>query len=391
MQNIKDIAKKLNLEESDLELYGNYKAKIIKDVSNSNSNLILVTAMTPTKHGEGKTTVSIGLNDALCKIGKNSTVVLREPSMGPVFGMKGGATGGGMAKVLPEDDINLHFTGDFHAITSANNLLAAAINNSIYWDNKLNINPEKVLFKRCLDVNDRSLREKFDITAASEIMAIFTLANSRKDLKERLSNITVAYTYDNKPIYARDLEVDGAMYKLLDTAFNPNLVQTLEGNPALIHGGPFANIAHGCSSIVSLKLGLGLSDYVVTEAGFGSDLGLEKFMNITSRNLGKHPNFVVLVATIRAIKELGIDNLQAHIDNIKQYHIPFCVSLNHFVEDNDEDINNIVDYCNNLGIKCILNDSYNNGSDGCIDLANYIVNENLINNDFNYLYDINQH
>ena len=390
MNNIKDVAKILNISEENLELYGNYKAKIIKETNDSNSKLILVTAMTPTKHGEGKTTVSIGLDDALCKLGKKSIVVLREPSMGPVFGMKGGATGGGMARVVPEDDINLHFTGDFHAITSANNLLAAAIDNSIYWGNKLNIDPEKIVFKRCLDVNDRSLRDKFDITAASEVMAIFSLANSFEDLRERLSNITVAYTYDNRPVYAKDLNVDRAMYKLLEKAFYPNLVQTLDGNPALVHGGPFANIAHGCSSVASLKLGLGLSDYVVTEAGFGSDLGLEKFMHITSRSLKKHPDYAVLIVTVRAVKELGIDNLRAHIDNIKQYQIPFCVTINHFLEDNEEDTNNIINYCNDLGIKCIINDSYNNGGNGCIELAKYIIDDINKENNFNYLYDLKQ-
>ena len=390
MNNIKEVASKLNLVESDLELYGNYMAKVINKPVNKNSKLILVTAMTPTKHGEGKTTVCIGLNDGLCKLGNKSVAVLREPSMGPVFGMKGGACGGGMARIVPEDDINLHFTGDFHAITSANNLLAAAIDNSIYWDNKLNIDPEKVVFKRCLDVNDRSLRDKFDITAASEVMAIFCLANSLDDLKERLGNITVAYTYDNKPVYAKDLEVDGAMFKLLEQAYKPNLVQTLEGNPVFVHGGPFANIAHGCSSITSLKLGLGLADYVVTEAGFGSDLGLEKFMNITSRSLERHPDYVVLTVTVRAINELGIDNLLAHIDNIKQYHLPFCVTINHFIEDNKEDIDNIINYCDSLGVKCIVNDAYNKGSDGCIDLASYIVNIGINQeSNFNYLYDIN--
>lgn len=389
MLNIKEVASKLNINESELELYGNYMAKVNTGIKDNNSKLILVTAITPTKHGEGKTTISIGLNDALCKIGKKSIVCLREPSLGPVFGMKGGACGGGLAKVIPDDKIDFHFTGDFHAITAANNLLASSIYNHIYWGNELNIDENKILFKRCLDVNDRSLRDNFNITAASEVMAIFCLAKDLEDLRNRLANIMVAYDKDNNPIYAKDLQVDGAMYLLLKDAFKPNLVQTLEGNPALVHGGPFANIAHGCSSINSIKLGLSLSDYVVTEAGFGSDLGCEKFIDITSRYGNINPNFIVLVATIRALEEVGYDNLQAHIDNLKQYNIPFCVCINHFSEDKVENIQKVVDYCHSNGIEAIISDAYINGGNGSIELANYVIN-NISDNKVSYLYELNQ-
>ena len=387
MINIKDVAAKLNIFESDLELYGNFMAKINNKGNKTNSKLILVTAITPTKYGEGKTTISISLNDALNKIGKNSIAVLREPSLGPVFGMKGGACGGGMAKVVPDDKINFHFTGDFHAITAANNLLASAIYNHIYWGNNLNIDEDRILFKRCLDVNDRSLREDYVITAASEVMAIFCLANDLDDLRNRLGNIMVAYSSDNRPIYARDLKVDGAMFKLLEDAFKPNLVQTLEGNPALVHGGPFANIAHGCSSINSIKLGLSLSDYVVTEAGFGSDLGCEKFIDITSRCGGFIPNFIVLVTTLRALDEVGLDNLDAHIDNLKQYNVPFCVCINQFNEDKKENIDNLINYCKEMGVTAITSCGYTDGSDGSLELAKYI-SDNVTDNTINYLYDL---
>ena len=389
MKNIQEVAQILNINNNDLELYGNYMAKVKGNYNNPNSKLILVTAITPTKYGEGKTTVSIGLDDALCKLGKKSIVVLREPSLGPVFGQKGGATGGGKAVVLPQDDINLHFTGDFHAITSANNLLASAIDNHIYQGNTLNIDVNRIEFKRCLDMNDRTLRDRFNITAASEIMAIFCLSKDLNDLRNRLSTILVGWTNDNMPIYAKDLKVDGAMFKLLEKAFVPNLVQTGEGNPALVHGGPFANIAHGCSSINSIKLGLNLADYVVTEAGFGSDLGLEKFMNITSRCGGFNPNYVVLVATVRGLKHSGIDNLKAHIDNIKHYNVPFCVTINNFLEDNVEDVQEIIDFCKNENIKCIVSSSYTDGSDGSLTLANYILNDIDRINDFKYLYNEN--
>ena len=389
MKKITEVANKLNIKEEELELYGNYIAKVNHQNNNSDSNLILVTAITPTKYGEGKTTVSIGLNDALSKLNKKSVAVLREPSLGPVFGMKGGATGGGKASILPSEDINLHFTGDFHAITSANNLLASAIDNHIYQGNELNIDENRILFKRCLDVNDRSLRDKFNITAASEVMAIFCLADSLNDLRNRLSNIMVAYDKNNNPIYAKDLKVDGAMFKLLEKAFIPNLVQTLEENPVLVHGGPFANIAHGCSSIESIKLGLDIADYVVTEAGFGSDLGCEKFIDITCRYGKFSPNYIVLVATVRGLKHSGFVNLLAHIDNLKQYKVPFCVALNYFSDDNVEDINKIMELCHNNGIECIIVDPYNKGSDGVLELGKYII-DNIGNSNMEYLYDLDK-
>ena len=385
MDSIIDISKKLGLDSNDLELYGNYMAKIKKE-SVKRGKLVLVTAITPTKYGEGKTTVTIGLNDSLWKLGKRSVACLREPSLGPVFGMKGGACGGGKASIIPEEDINLHFTGDFHAITAANDLLSSAIDNHIYQGNDLEI--DKVVFKRCLDVNDRSLRDKFNITAASEVMAVFCLAKDKEDLRNRLASILVGYSKSGKEIYAKDLSVDGAMFKLLEKAFLPNLVQSLYGNPVLVHGGPFANIAHGCCSINSLKLGLGLADYVITEAGFGSDLGFEKFMNITSRYGDIYPDYVVLVATVRGLKENGISNLNAHIDNIKQYNVPFCVCLNHFEEDNEKDIALIRRVCIDNNIPFVLGNSYKEGENGSIDLANLIVD----NNDsvsLRYLYDLN--
>lgn len=391
MKDIKEVANKLNLKDDDCIFYGKDILKIVKNVSNEkkDSKLILVTAISPTKYGEGKTTVTIGLNDSLCNLGKNSIAVLREPSLGPVFGLKGGATGGGCAKVVPEDKINLHFTGDFHAITSANNLLCAAIDNHVYQGNELNINENTILVKRCLDVNDRSLRNKFNITAASEVMAIFCLSSDREDLRNRLSNILVGYNKSNEPIYARDLKVDGAMYNLLEDAFNPNLVQSLDGNPVLIHGGPFANIAHGCSSIVSTKLALNISNYVITEAGFGSELGCEKFIDITSRIGQFHPSMIVLTATVRALKYNGIDNLQAHIDNLNNYNIPFCVALNHFFEDKNEDIEEIVKYCNDRNIKCFVCDPYNTSTVGCDELAKYISEYNYCDIKVNEIYPMN--
>lgn len=390
MKNIIDIASKLGLNGNDLELYGNDKAKVISDVNPKyDSKLILVTAINPTPYGEGKTTVSIGLNDALCKLGQKSIVCLREPSLGPVFGMKGGATGGGRASVIPEEDINFHFTGDFHAITAANNLLASAIDNHIYQGNSLSIDESSICFKRCLDVNDRSLRDKFNITAASEVMAIFCLASDFTDLRRRLGNILVAYNKMGEAVYAKDLKVDGAMALLLKKAFYPNLVQTLEENPALVHGGPFANIAHGCSSLISLKLGLGLADYVITEAGFGSDLGCEKFMNILCRKSGLKPNYVVLVATVRALEHSGMENLNAHIEHLRQYQVPFCVALNKFSEDNVENIQKVVNYCGELGVKCIIADSYNSGGSGSSFLAQEIVDNVEDKNNFKLLYDDN--
>ena len=387
MFNIKDVANKLNIKEEDLILYGNYMAKVNTNIENKDSKLVLVTAITPTKYGEGKTTISIGLNDALWKLGKKSIACLREPSLGPVFGLKGGACGGGKAMIVPEDNINMHFTGDFHAITSANNLLASAIYNHIYWGNSLNIDENRILFKRCLDVNDRSLRPNYNITAASEVMAIFCLAKDLTDLRNRLGNILVAYNKSNEPVFAKDLKVDGAMFKLLKDAFVPNLVQSLEGNPVLVHGGPFANIAHGCSSINSIKLGLSLSNYVITEAGFGSDLGSEKFIDITSRCGEFKPGFIVLVVTSRALEEVGYDNLSAHIDILKQYNVPFCVCINQFSEDNTDSIQKIVDYCDNLNIKAITNTVYKDGSDGSLELGKYVL-DNIADSNINYLYDM---
>lgn len=388
MKNILEVGSKLGLSHDDLILFNNDKAKVVKEVNvNSNSKLILVTAMNPTPYGEGKTTVSIGLHDALCSLGKKSLAVLREPSLGPVFGMKGGATGGGKASIVPSDDINFHFTGDFHAITVANNLLAAAIDNHIYQGNELNILEGSICFKRCLDVNDRSLRDKFNITAASEVMAIFCLAKDFTDLRRRLGNILVAYTKDKKPVYAKDLKVDGAMALLLRDAFYPNLVQTLEENPVLVHGGPFANIAHGCNSVVATKLGLTLADYVVTEAGFGSDLGAEKFLNIKCRKGELIPNFIVLVVTCRALQHSGMENLDAHIDHLKQYNVPFCVSLNKFFEDKENDIQRIIIYCQQRNVDCIVSNSYQYGSNGSIELANYILNRGFQKqNNFQFLY-----
>lgn len=385
MKNIIDIAQKLGLHGQDLELYGFDKAKVLKSVNpKKDSKLVLVTAINPTPYGEGKTTISIGLEDALCKLGKNSIVCLREPSLGPVFGTKGGATGGGRASILPSEEIDLHFTGDFHAITSANNLLASAIDNHIYQGNELNIDEDSICFKRCLDVNDRSLRDKFNITAASEVMAIFCLASDFSDLERRLGNILCCYDKNGKPLYAKDFKVEKAMSLLLRKAFYPNLVQTLEGNPVLVHGGPFANIAHGCNSIVATKMGLGLTDYVVTEAGFGSDLGAEKFMNIKCRKADIQPSIIVLVATVRALKHSGIENLEAHFDHLKQYQVPFCVALNKFLDDTKEDLQEVIDYCNQHGVDCILSNPYLEGGDGCISLANWVIN--TTSHSFQFLY-----
>ncbi len=411
--NILDIAKKLSLKEEDLILYGNDKAKIKKKPTQEKGKLILVTAISPTPYGEGKTTVSIGLQDALCKLNKNSLAVLREPSMGPVFGMKGGATGGGYSQVVPMEDINLHFTGDFHAITAANNLLCAAIDNHIFQGNSLDI--QKVVFHRALDVNDRALRtininnreESFSITAASEIMALFCLANSYEDLRNRLGNIIIGYNSKGKIIYAKDLKIEGSLMVLLKDAFLPNLVQTLEGNPVIIHGGPFANIAHGCNSVVATKLGLSLSDYVVTEAGFGADLGAEKFYDIKCRSANISPACTVLVATIKALKYhggitkediykknnealiKGLENLQRHVDNLKKFSQNIIVSLNKYETDLEEEINLIKDYCQKKNILFTINDSYKNGSAGSIDLATKVLELINNNNNFKFLYDTN--
>lgn len=402
------IANKLSIPEDNIEYYGKYKAKInLCPNENSNSKLILVTAINPTPYGEGKTTVSIGLADALQQLSKKVMLVLREPSMGPVFGMKGGATGGGYSQVVPMEDINLHFTGDFHAITSCNNLLCAAIDNHIKQGNELNIDPERILFHRCLDVNDRSLREieiglgsavngitrkeKFTITAASEIMALFCLASSLNDLKKRLGDIIVAYNKEGAFIYARDLKIAGAMTVLLKDSFNPNLVQTLEHTPTLIHGGPFANIAHGCNSVVATKLGLSLADYVVTEAGFGADLGAEKFMDIKCRKAKLTPNCVVLVATLKALKynagikkedilkentqavKKGLVNLQVHIENLKKFGVPIVVCLNQYQTDTKKEQQVVLDYCKKKNIPCSISSAYQDGGKGALELATDVL------------------
>ena len=383
--------------------------------------LILVTAITPTPAGEGKTTTSVGLSDGLNKIGKKSIVCLREPSLGPSFGMKGGAAGGGYAQVVPMEQINLHFTGDFHAITSAHNLLSALIDNHIYWGNKLNIDVRRIVWKRVLDMNDRALRsininlggvangfpreDGFDITVASEIMAIFCLSNDLHDLENRIGNITVAYTRDKKPIYAKDLNAQGPMTVLLKDAIRPNVTQTLENNPAIIHGGPFANIAHGCNSVLATKTALKLSDYVVTEAGFGADLGAEKFLDIKCRKSGLKPSCVVIVATIRALKmhggvkkdelknenvdavKKGLVNLERHIENIQKFGLPVTVAINHFVLDTDKEIDEVTKFCEQKGIKASISKHWEKGGEGATDLANDVVELCKKDSDFKFLYD----
>lgn len=407
---IRDVAKKLDILEKDLILYGTDKAKIKKTFQKEKGKLILVTAISPTIYGEGKTTVSIGLNDALCKLKKKSVAVLREPSMGPVFGMKGGATGGGYSQVVPMDDINLHFTGDFHAITAANNLLCAAIDNHIFQGNELDI--QRVVFNRSLDVNDRELRnvtlsgrdDSFTITAASEIMALFCLAESLDDLRRRLGNIIIGYNSKEEKIYARDLKIEGALIVLLKEAFLPNLVQTLEGNPVIIHGGPFANIAHGCNSVVATKLGLELADYVVTEAGFGADLGAEKFYDIKCRSANLKPDATVLVATIKALKyhggiskdkiyeynkealKEGLANLLKHYNNLKYYGRNIVVCLNKYESDLDDEIAIVESFCKEKGIVLALSEAYLKGSDGAIDLANKVLSVLGKDNQFKLLY-----
>ncbi len=409
---IKEIAKTLAIEEDDLELYGKYKAKLPlslmdKYSSRPDGKLILVTAINPTPAGEGKTTVTVGLGEAMNKIGKNTVIALREPSMGPVFGMKGGAAGGGYAQVIPMEDINLHFTGDMHAITAANNLLCAIIDNHIQQGNELGIDPRRILFKRCLDMNDRVLRnvvvglggkvngipreDGFMITVASEIMAILCLASDIDDLKIRLGKILIGYTYDGRAVYAKELKAVGAMAALLKDAIKPNLIQTLENTPAIMHGGPFANIAHGCNSVTATKLGLKLADYCITEAGFGADLGAEKFLDIKCRYAGIEPSCVVLVATIRALKynggvaksdlkyentvalEKGIVNLGTHIENMKKFGLPVVVAINRFVTDTDAEIKIIEDYCAEHGVEVSLAEVFANGGEGGIDLAQKVV------------------
>lgn len=409
---IQQIAKKLNIKESDLELYGKYKAKLplslIKKSNVNKSKLILVTAISPTPAGEGKTTMSIGLTQGMNKIGKKTTVVLREPSLGPVFGIKGGATGGGWSQVLPMEDINLHFTGDFSAVEKAHNLLAALIDNNIQSKTKsINIDPRTVLWKRVMDMNDRSLRDiviglggtgsgipretGFDITAASEIMAILCLSDDLNDLKNRLGNIFVGFTFDRKPIYARDLKAHGAMTALLKDAIKPNLVQTIEGNPAIIHGGPFANIAQGTNTVIATRMGMSLSDYVVTEAGFGCDLGAEKFLDIKCVSAGLSPKAIVLVATIRALKyhggadlkslnrsnqkavKGGLENLGKHVENVLQFSIQPVVAINRFVSDTDAEIQIVIDQCESLGVKAVICNVWGEGGKGAVDLAKAVV------------------
>ncbi len=425
---INEILKKLNISDDPYKFspMGRHIAKLnldyIDSLEDKKNNLILVTAITPTPAGEGKTTTSVGLNDGLNKIGKQSIVCLREPSLGPSFGMKGGAAGGGHAQVIPMEQINLHFTGDFHAITSAHNLLSALIDNHIYWGNKLNIDPNNVVWKRVVDLNDRALRkieinleklkantpreDNFDITVASEVMAIFCLSNSIQELEKKIGNITIAYSKDKKPIYARDLKAQGPMTVLLKEAIRPNVVQTLENNLAIIHGGPFANIAHGCNSILATKTALKLSEYVVTEAGFGADLGAEKFLNIKCRKAGILPSCVVLVATIRALKmhggmekanlkdenteslKKGLPNLERHIENIKKFGLEVVVAINHFITDTNNEIKIIKDHCFKLGVKASLCTHWSDGGNGTKDLANNVIElcEKSDKEKFKYLY-----
>ncbi len=405
---IQDVAAGLSIDAEDLEFYGKYKAKLPlslceKYKDRANGKLILVTAINPTPAGEGKTTVTVGLGEAMQKIGKNAIIALREPSMGPVFGVKGGAAGGGYAQVVPMEDINLHFTGDMHALTAANNLLCAVLDNHMQQGNALSIDPRRILFKRCLDMNDRALRnvvvglggkvngvpreDGFMITVASEVMAILCLASDLEDLKKRLGDILVAYTYDGKPVFARDLDCVGAMTALLKDAIKPNLVQTLENTPALMHGGPFANIAHGCNSVTATKLGLKLADYCITEAGFGADLGAEKFLDIKCRFAGLKPSCIVLVATIRALKynggvpkaelgqenvealKKGIINLQTHIENMQKYGVPAVVAINRFGTDTDAEIAVIEEFCKNMGVEVSLTEVFAKGGEGGRDLA----------------------
>ncbi len=428
MKPIQEVLNGLNVPDK-AEVYspiGRYIAKIKTDYLDTLKNktdgkLILVTAITPTPAGEGKTTTSVGLNDGLNKIGKKSIVCLREPSLGPSFGMKGGAAGGGYAQVVPMEQINLHFTGDFHAITSAHNLLSALIDNHIYWGNKLNIDVRRIVWKRVMDMNDRSLRsivvdlggvangyprqDGFDITVASEIMAIFCLSNDLKDLENRIGNITVAYTRDKKPIYAKDLNAHGPMTVLLKDAIRPNVTQTLENNPAIIHGGPFANIAHGCNSVIATKTGLKLADYVVTEAGFGADLGAEKFIDIKCRKSNLKPDCVVIVATIRALKmhggvakddlkienvkalNKGLVNLERHINNVRKFGLPVAVAVNHFITDTDKEVSALMDFCKTQGVKSSICKHWSDGGEGAKDLANIVVDICNNKNTFKFLYE----
>jgi len=432
MEPINDVLSKINVPDKPnaFSPMGRHIAKInfeyLETLTNKkDGKLILVTAITPTPAGEGKTTVSVGLSDGINKIGKKSIVCLREPSLGPSFGMKGGAAGGGYAQVVPMEQINLHFTGDFHAITSAHNLLSALIDNHIYWGNKLNIDDKKIVWKRVMDMNDRALRainintkgvakdfpreDGFDITVASEVMAIFCLSNNLQDLEKRIGNITIAYNKNNEPIYAKDLKAQGPMTVLLKEAIRPNVTQTLENNPALIHGGPFANIAHGCNSVIATKTALKLSDYVVTEAGFGADLGAEKFMDIKCRKSNLKPSCIVIVATIRALKmhggvekedlkkeniealKKGLVNLESHINNIKKFGVEAVVAINHFIMDTENETKVIKEYCDNIGVKVSKCTHWSDGGEGTKDLAKKVVEiaENSKPENFKFLYDEN--
>ncbi len=427
MQIITDIAKTAGIDDKYIEQYGKYKAKIdlsyLNECKNEDGKLILVTAITPTPAGEGKTTTTIGLADGLKRLGKSVAVALREPSLGPVFGIKGGAAGGGYAQVVPMEDINLHFTGDFHAIGAANNLLAAMLDNHIQQGNILGIDVRKITWKRCVDMNDRQLRniidglggkpngtpreDGFDITVASEIMAVLCLSNSISDLKERLSKIIVGYTYDDKPVTCGDLKAQGAMTALLKGALKPNLVQTLEGTPAFVHGGPFANIAHGCNSVIATKTAMKAADYAVTEAGFGADLGAEKFLDIKCRYAGLKPAAVVIVATIRALKmhggvpktELGAENLEAlqkgipnllrHVSNIKNvYKLPSVVAVNKFPTDTDAEVELIIEKCRELGVNVVLSDVWAKGGEGGIEMAQEVIRLCEQPSDFTYSYEL---
>lgn len=427
MKDITEIAQNLGILPSELEPYGHYKAKINDSVfdrlhEKKDGKLVLVTAVNPTPAGEGKTTVSIGLGEAMNKIGKKAIVALREPSLGPVFGIKGGAAGGGYSQVVPMEDINLHFTGDMHAITSANNLMCAMLDNSLQQGNELNIDPRRIQVKRCLDMNDRALRnivislggklngvpreDHFCITVASEVMAVLCLSSDIFDLKKRLGNILVAYTYDGQPVYCRDIKADGAMTVLLKEAIKPNLVQTLENTPAIMHGGPFANIAHGCNSVRATKTALKLADYAVTEAGFGSDLGAEKFLDIKCRFASVKPSCIVLVSTVRSMKynggvakenlkeenlealKKGSENLGAHIDNLKKYGVPVVVAINHFYADTQAEIDYIEQYCKYRGADFAVTKCFAEGGAGSIELAEKVVEACEKENNFHYLYDI---
>ena len=427
MKPISEISAQLGIDPQKLIMYGDFKAKIPLDTISSKNNgtgkLIVVTGITPTPAGEGKTSTTVGLGDGLNGIGKKAVICIREPSLGPCFGMKGGAAGGGYAQVVPMEQINLHFTGDFHAITSAHNLLSALIDNHIYWGNKLNIDPENIVWKRVLDLNDRALRsvkinlgklknniprdDGLDITVASEVMAIFCLSNNLEDLENKIGNITIAYTKDKKPIYAKDLKAQGPMTVLLKEAIRPNVTQTLENNPAIIHGGPFANIAHGCNSIIATRTALKLSEYVVTEAGFGADLGAEKFLDIKCRKADIQPNCVVIVATIRALKmhggvekedlkkenldalKKGLPNLEKHIKNVKKFGLELVVAINHFITDTNKEVKLIEEHCSKLGVKVSLCTHWSEGGKGTEDLAKNVVKACEKNNkaNFKYLYE----